>query len=156
MVLISLMIMNLFVAVVIEGFEESRKDDEDSIINSRQLDMFLEKWSKYDPKAKGWIRPVDLAFLLYDIDKPLGYRDPREDIISADEKSEARRLKMLEKQLKKAALKDTKSITKKIRKTIDPLEIAQLKQKRVLREERLGIEIEELKQDSFIRRMRAR
>ena len=42
MVLISLMIMNLFVAVVIEGFEESRKDDEDSIINSRQLDMFLE------------------------------------------------------------------------------------------------------------------
>lgn len=118
--------------------------------------MFLEKWSKYDPKAKGWIRPVDLAFLLYDIDKPLGYRDPREDIISADEKSEARRLKMLEKQLKKAALKDTKSITKKIRKTIDPLEIAQLKQKRVLREERLGIEIEELKQDSFIRRMRAR
>ena len=35
MVLISMMIMNLFVAVVIEGFEESRKDDEDYIISSR-------------------------------------------------------------------------------------------------------------------------
>ena len=79
MLLISLMIMNLFVAVVIEGFEESRKDDEDSIINSRQLDTFLEKWSRYDPKAKGWIRPVDLAFLLHDIDQPLGYREPKEE-----------------------------------------------------------------------------
>ena len=79
MLLISLMIMNLFVAVVIEGFEESRKDDEDSIINSRQLDSFLEKWSHYDPKARGWIRPVDLAFLLHDIPSPLGYKERNEE-----------------------------------------------------------------------------
>ena len=35
------MIMNLFVTVVIEGFEESRKEDEDSIINSRELEVLL-------------------------------------------------------------------------------------------------------------------
>ena len=42
------------------------------------MDVFLEKWSEYDPNAKGWIRPVDLAFLLYEIDHPLGYREVKQ------------------------------------------------------------------------------
>ena len=40
----------------------------------------MEKWSEYDPNAKGWIRPVDLAFLLYEIDHPLGYREVKESL----------------------------------------------------------------------------
>ena len=109
------MIMNLFVAVVIEGFEESRKDDEDSIINSRQLETFLEKWSLYDPKAKGWIRPVDLAFLLHDIEMPLGYMSPNERIsLHLNRKDKIKRMKKTMKKLKKQGQKELKSLSRQI------------------------------------------
>ena len=73
-----MMIMNLFVAVVIEGFQASCSENS-GVVTSTDYKILIEKWSIYDPKATGFITPKDLAFLVYDLDPPLGKKSGKQD-----------------------------------------------------------------------------
>jgi hypothetical protein len=68
-----IIIVNLFLAIVIEGFFEILLENE-AIINKSQLFEFLIKWSDYDPEGTGFITFEDLIFLLFELPPPLGFK----------------------------------------------------------------------------------
>ena len=79
MIIISMLIMNLSVAAVIEGLDTARKENS-GIVDGEQIDRFMEVWREYDPGASGWIEIEDLIFLLCELSPPLGKPVSEEDI----------------------------------------------------------------------------
>ena len=63
--------LNLFIAVVLEGFSQV-SSQHTGFINSEHFDDFLDKWKFYDKEASGWIKLEDLVFLVFECSKPLG------------------------------------------------------------------------------------
>ena len=72
--LVPLMIINLFMAIVIEGYFISENEHE-SIINQKHIEELLLKWSEYDPNGTGFINYENMAFLLHDLYPPIGLKD---------------------------------------------------------------------------------
>jgi len=70
-VLCAFLIMNLFVAVIMDNFDYLTRDW--SILGPHHLDEFVRLWSEYDPEAKGRIKHVDVITLLRRISPPLGF-----------------------------------------------------------------------------------
>ena len=66
--------MNLFIAIILQAFEESVKQD-NAVIKQADYQKFKKLWMKYDTKGRGLIREDELDFFLQEIDKPLG--DPK-------------------------------------------------------------------------------
>lgn len=64
-------IMNLFIAVILDNFENQMKF-EDSALNSSDLSRFTEIWSEMDPKATYMIKTSLLKNLLQRVGPPLG------------------------------------------------------------------------------------
>ena len=64
--------INLLLAVVVEGYTECRKEN-DAVITPSQMDDFLNKWSEYDPHGTGLVSPENFAFIIFDLVPPLGY-----------------------------------------------------------------------------------
>ena len=73
-VIVPMMIMNLFLAVVVEGYLESLKEQE-AVINPNQMEELLDKWAEYDPTGSGFMVPENMAFLLYELHPPIGLKD---------------------------------------------------------------------------------
>jgi len=73
MVVIHTMMLNLFIAVVLEGYMATLKDHI-GIVSTEMLDDLVDTWVDYDPEATGWISVKDLIFLVYDVREPLGKR----------------------------------------------------------------------------------
>ena len=71
MILLSMIIMNLSVAAVIEGLYEANKENT-GIVSGDQIDFLIEKWCDYDTKATGLISYRNFLFLLYEVPPPLG------------------------------------------------------------------------------------
>lgn len=71
MILLSMVIMNLSVAAVIEGLTEASKENM-GIVSGDQIDFLIEKWKDYDTNASGLISYQDFLFLLYEVPPPLG------------------------------------------------------------------------------------
>lgn len=69
MILISMIIMNLTVATVIEGLESARKDNTGQV-DSVDIENLVDLWQHYDHNATGWISIQDLIFLLADLPQP--------------------------------------------------------------------------------------
>ncbi len=69
MVIISMLIMNLSVAAVIEGLETARKENT-GIVQNSHLDTLYALWEEFDPTATGWIEVKDLAFFLNELPFP--------------------------------------------------------------------------------------
>jgi len=69
-----MMVLNMFVAVVLEGFSESMKDS-GKAVNSDVLTELRKKWSEFDPNAKGWLSIDDVAQILHEIPPPFGFRN---------------------------------------------------------------------------------
>ena len=69
-VLCAFLIMNLFVAVIMDNFDYLTRDW--SILGPHHLDEFVRLWADYDPDAKGRIKHVDVITLLRRISPPLG------------------------------------------------------------------------------------
>jgi hypothetical protein len=73
LVVIHTMMLNLFIAVVLEGYMATLKDHI-GIVSAEMLDDLVDTWVDYDPEATGWISVKDLIFLVYDVREPLGKR----------------------------------------------------------------------------------
>ncbi|XP_074873691.1 LOW QUALITY PROTEIN: voltage-dependent L-type calcium channel subunit alpha-1F [Carettochelys insculpta] len=69
--LCSFLIINLFVAVIMDNFDYLTRDW--SILGPHHLDEFKRIWSEYDPTAKGRIKHLDVVSLLRRIQPPLGF-----------------------------------------------------------------------------------
>ncbi|XP_074644176.1 muscle calcium channel subunit alpha-1-like [Tubulanus polymorphus] len=70
-ILCSFLIINLFVAVIMDNFDYLTRDW--SILGPHHLDEFVRLWSEYDPDAKGRIKHLDVVTLLRKISPPLGF-----------------------------------------------------------------------------------
>ena len=65
------MMLNLFVAVVIEGFSSTNKEHT-GVVTSEHYNELITKWVDYDTAASGWIDVRNLIFLIYELNEPLG------------------------------------------------------------------------------------
>ena len=70
-ILCSFLIINLFVAVIMDNFDYLTRDW--SILGAHHLDEFIRLWAEYDPDAKGRIKHLDVVTLLRKINPPLGF-----------------------------------------------------------------------------------
>ena len=68
------MMLNLFIAVVIEGFSSTNKEHT-GVVTQRDYQDFIEKWLEFDREATGWIHLENLIFLIHKINEPLGLVD---------------------------------------------------------------------------------
>jgi hypothetical protein len=70
----SIVFLNLFIAVILEGFSESSKT-EHSLIKQSSLDHFKYLWAKFDPLGAGFIQAKYFEHFLDELEYPLGFRD---------------------------------------------------------------------------------
>lgn len=73
-IVVTLILINLFLAIVVGGYVESKKESE-AVISPNQMEEFLDKWAEYDPQGDGIITPEQYAFLIHDLPQPLGQKD---------------------------------------------------------------------------------
>jgi hypothetical protein len=66
-----MMMLNLFIAVVLEGFSSTNKEHT-GVVTSEHFQELLNKWEFYDPHATGFIEVENLIFLIYELPDPLG------------------------------------------------------------------------------------
>lgn len=76
--LISIIFLNLFIAIILSGFTESSNDDS-KVFNEEQTSKFKVAWSNYDPNAKSFIKQEFLGDLLKDLGHPFGIKSVEED-----------------------------------------------------------------------------
>jgi len=67
--LFAIIIINLFVAVILEGYEDSSRL-EDANLSEFYIEKFKKSWGKYDPQATSLIKTTNLIDLLVDVDLP--------------------------------------------------------------------------------------
>ena len=53
-VIVSLLVMNLSVAAVIEGLDTA-KNENMGIVPGDEIEVLIDFWKEYDPMATGWI-----------------------------------------------------------------------------------------------------
>lgn len=75
-IIVSMLVMNLSVAAVIEGLDTAKKENM-GIVQGDEIELLIDLWQDYDPLATGWITMTDLVFLLYELPPPLGKRTQR-------------------------------------------------------------------------------
>ena len=68
--LTSFLLLNLFVAVVIDNFAYLSRDE--SVLGTHHLDDFRQAWAEFDPRGRGYIKHYEAAELLKMIPAPLG------------------------------------------------------------------------------------
>jgi len=71
LILISWLILNLSVAAVIEGLENAKQENSGTIAGD-DVQILLEAWKEYDPKATGWIDVFDFVCLITELPPPFG------------------------------------------------------------------------------------
>uniref|UniRef100_A0A4W6F841 Voltage-dependent L-type calcium channel subunit alpha n=1 Tax=Lates calcarifer TaxID=8187 RepID=A0A4W6F841_LATCA len=69
--LCAFLILNLFVAVIMDNFDYLTRDW--SLLGPHHLDEFKKIWAEYDPEATGRIKHLDVVTLLRRIQPPLGF-----------------------------------------------------------------------------------
>jgi hypothetical protein len=78
-VLVSILIMNLSVAAVIEGLDTAKKENM-GVVEGEEIDQMIDLWQEYDHKATGWMTTRQLVFFLYELRPPLGRRSAKMDM----------------------------------------------------------------------------
>ncbi|EGD78396.1 voltage-dependent L type calcium channel alpha 1 [Salpingoeca rosetta] len=71
LVLCSFLILNLFVAVIMDNFEYLTQDN--SLLGEHDLPQFIDRWSEFDPACTHRISHHDLMELLRSEEPPLGF-----------------------------------------------------------------------------------
>lgn len=67
--IITLIFLNLFIAIILQGFNSTNLRA-NLIIKDENLQDFVNKWSKYDPFATGFIEIQDFRKLIEELDPP--------------------------------------------------------------------------------------
>ncbi len=67
--LVTFIMLNLFVAVILEGFDQTIEDDD---LSKEQFELFAEVWQEFDPHATTFINISDLPKLLNKLPSPMG------------------------------------------------------------------------------------
>jgi len=88
---VSFVVLNVFVAVLLEAFENSSDEEEKCTLTDAQWKIFCETWVKYIPKSISDMSQIDQAFRI-DMDKllpffkelpfPMGFSNPGEEMKS--------------------------------------------------------------------------
>lgn len=78
-IIVVLVFLNLFVAIILEGFEETYQKDK-KLFNQETTEYFRDVWSRFDPNATGFIKTKNFPNLMFALGAPIGW-DPqyRED-----------------------------------------------------------------------------
>lgn len=71
MLIVQLIFLNLFIAVILQGFEQS-DNLESGMLTGADLENFREAWAKFDPKASEIIKITQLWDLLSILEPPIG------------------------------------------------------------------------------------
>ncbi len=72
-ILNNLVIINLFIAVVVESFFNNTEKPE-NIIEDRLIQQFFQIWGKYDVNIEYKIQPNEFVLLMLELNQPLGIR----------------------------------------------------------------------------------
>lgn len=116
-ILSPIIVMNLFVVIVIEGFSDSMYENE-SMLCQDNMDEFINIWMNYDPKCSKIVRPHEFVLILKELKPPIGLNYDRFYIEQAREKLTNRKKFMKYKKhlLKNLRSTETVAIIKKGRK----------------------------------------
>ena len=71
-VVVSLVFLNLFVAIILEGFEDTYQKDK-KLFNHETTEYFRDAWSRFDPNATCFIRTKDFPKLMLALGAPIGW-----------------------------------------------------------------------------------
>lgn len=71
-VMITLVFINLFVAIILEGFDETTSENK-SPFNLLEHEKIRTIWSTYDPFASGFIRIKDFSRFMLKLGPPIGW-----------------------------------------------------------------------------------
>ena len=66
MLVVSMVFLNLFIAIILEGFS-STSEQEEQTVSEPQIEQFRRLWSEYDPDATGLIEVFELKDLIDDL-----------------------------------------------------------------------------------------
>lgn len=66
------MFLNLFVAIILEGFEDTQTTDK-QLLNFETTEYFRDVWSRFDPKATGLIHIKDFKKFMLKLQPPIGW-----------------------------------------------------------------------------------
>eukprot|EP00039_Didymoeca_costata_P023887 m.8605 g.8605 ORF g.8605 m.8605 type:complete len:2172 (+) comp3929_c0_seq1:301-6816(+) len=80
-VLSTFIILNLFVAVIVDNFDFLTRDE--SELGTDALEEFVSRWTQYDPEATGKITHTELRLILMEIETPFGLKGCPNFIINA-------------------------------------------------------------------------
>ena len=72
--------INLFIAFVLQAYLTSYEENS-SLITLEDYGKLTKLWSEYDPKADGLIEPQDVAFLIFELEAPLGRSEDYADVM---------------------------------------------------------------------------
>ncbi|XP_076443926.1 sodium channel protein 1 brain-like [Babylonia areolata] len=76
-ILTSLFIINLYIAVILENYNQAHQQDEVGVTED-DFDMFYRVWQRYDPNATQYLPYSQLSNFVADLDPPLGIQKPNE------------------------------------------------------------------------------
>ena len=79
-VLSQMVFINLFIAFVLQAYMISYEENS-SMVTIEHYAQLTKLWSEYDPKGSGLIEPQDIAFLVFELDEPLGKSEDYQDIL---------------------------------------------------------------------------
>ena len=71
-IVVSLVFLNLFVAIILEGFSDTYQKDK-KLFNLETTEYFRDVWSRFDPNATCFIRTKDFAKLMLALGAPIGW-----------------------------------------------------------------------------------
>eukprot|EP01060_Flectonema_neradi_P008437 TRINITY_DN1601_c4_g1_i1.p1 TRINITY_DN1601_c4_g1~~TRINITY_DN1601_c4_g1_i1.p1 ORF type:complete len:2245 (+),score=298.91 TRINITY_DN1601_c4_g1_i1:109-6843(+) len=74
MIIIGFVMMNLFIAIILENFRESVLLPEDLTRKMQQVSLFRETWARYDPKGQQYVKVNEFIPLLKELNPPIGLK----------------------------------------------------------------------------------
>lgn len=78
---VGLVVLNMFVGVVLEAFENSQESD---ILGPDDLDHFVSVWAEFDPDARGKIKASKVNTFLRKLRPPLGIKENNTELDDFD------------------------------------------------------------------------
>lgn len=69
--IVQLIFLNLFVAIILQNFQE-RKESDEQLINYDQVKSFQIAWSNFDARGKNFILVEDMINFMKELGQPLG------------------------------------------------------------------------------------